>query len=92
MPVKKEILTIEKIINEVLRKGVRKEALFIMSMAEEKDIKDFFLYYKKKQFNVVCMVVDAAKYHLVQNGKLTHSPDDIFGSPFLETTTKQWEE
>ena len=54
MPAKKEILMVEKIINEVLRKEVRKEALFIMSMAEEKDIKDFFSYYKKKQFNIVC--------------------------------------
>lgn len=68
------------IINKVIKKEAREEALKVMAMAEKKDLDDFFTHYEKQSFNVVCMVIDKVKTDLVKSNKLTQNPDDHFGN------------
>jgi len=49
------------IINKVIKKEAREEALKVMAMAEKKDLDDFFTHYEEESFNVVCMVIDKVK-------------------------------
>jgi len=75
---------IKKIITEVIRKDCRKEANEIMLMASEKYKNQFREYYRKKSFNVVCMVVDAAKMELLKDKKMKLKKSDHFGYPWID--------
>lgn len=75
---------IRKIITEVIKRDCRKEANEIMKIADEKYRNQLVEYYKKKSFNVVCMVVDAAKMDLIKTGKMKLNKEDNFGHPWFD--------
>lgn len=80
---------IRKMVNDVLCKEARPEALVILEKCSEKHFNEFLQYYKDKKENICCMVLDSAKYDLVKTGYMIHSENDHFGSPYLETIQKE---
>ena len=73
---------IKKIIKEVIRKDLCKEAMEIMELADEEFVNDVIKHYEKNSFNIVCMAIEFAKYDLVKKGKMKYEPNDGFTSPF----------
>lgn len=75
---------VKKIINEVVKKEARKEASDIMSKCDKKYIDDLISQYLEKSFNVVCMIIDCAKWKLIQDKKMKSKKNDHFGVPGLD--------
>jgi hypothetical protein len=73
---------IKDVVDHLIIKHARKEALQIMTLANPKEVKEFFAYYKKKNFNVCCLVIDKIKQRLVADGILKQRKSDHFGHPY----------
>ncbi len=73
-----------KIVNEVIKKSARKEAMEILSKSSQKDVDEFIKYYKDKKLNICCLHLDKLKSDLVDNNKITHNKKDHFGHTFIE--------
>ena len=58
-----------KIVKEVIREDCREEAKKILELSDEEVLDEFISYYDKKQFNIVCLVVDSAVDKLIENNK-----------------------
>lgn len=71
-------------INDLIKLSARKEALQIMTLANKEEVKEFFSYYRKKSFNVCCLVIDKIKQRLVADGILKQKKSHHFGHPFFE--------
>ena len=69
------------IVNEVIAKEARSEAIAIMEMSEDAKV-EFMKYYGKDQFNICCMVLDKWKDKLVADGKMEQGDEDHFGGSF----------
>ena len=80
----------KKIVNKLIRVEARAEALVILEKCSDERFNEFMDYYKKKQENVCCMVLDLAKKELVESNKMYHKEEDYFGSPWLKTTQKEF--
>ncbi len=82
---KKEIKSdkLASAINDLIKLSARKEALHIMTLANKEEQKEFFNYYRKKSFNVCCLVIDKIKQRLVADGILKQKKSDHFGHPFF---------
>jgi hypothetical protein len=65
--------------NAVFAKKCRREALNVLYNSNEKRIGEFLYYYHSDKYNVVCMVIDAAKHELVKAGKMNQLETDNFG-------------
>ena len=72
-------MTLEEILNDLIKPEARQEALEIMTLASDKDLIEFNQYYSKKSYNVCCLVIDKVKTDLVKQNKLTQKPEDNFG-------------
>ena len=71
--------SIEKIINEGIKKEARQEALTIMQRASKEELDEFYKYYNNDSYNIVCLVIDKIKFELVKKGELRQNKDDHFG-------------
>lgn len=71
-----------KIVNELIKKEARKEALDILELTTEDFRNQFINYYEDDKDNICCMVLDAAKIKLVEGGKMEMSDKDYFGYKF----------
>ena len=71
--------SIEEIIQEVIKKEARQEALTIMQNASKEEIDEFYKYYNKNSYNIVCLVIDKIKFDLVKKCLLPQNNDDEFG-------------
>ena len=69
------------IVNEVIAKEARSEAIAIMEMSEDAKA-EFMKYYGKDQFNICCMALDKWKDKLVAAGKMVRCDGDHFGNWF----------
>lgn len=70
---------VKEIITEVIKKEARKEAVDIMSKCDSKYIDQLLYNYNKKSFNIVCMVIDVAKWKLIEDKKMKSKKNDHFG-------------
>ena len=70
-------------INDLIKLSARKEALHVMTLANTEESKEFFSYFRKKSFNVCCLVIDKIKQRLVADGILNQKKSDHFGHPFF---------
>ena len=85
-----------EIVNEVLKEGAREEGFQILFVGSqnrgewEKYLKDVIDNYNKgikesedkqsSRFNIVCMALDFAKYHLVNANLMEQKVTDSFGA------------
>lgn len=58
-----------KIVNELLARDFRKEALVILDQTTDEKRAEFLKYWEKDSDNICCMVLDSIKDELVKNGK-----------------------
>jgi uncharacterized protein YfbU (UPF0304 family) len=75
---------IKKILDDLLCKEARKEALIILSKASDTQMKEFLAFYSQKKENTCCMVLDSIKMKLVESGDMKMRDDDWFGHPIWE--------
>lgn len=75
-------IQLEKIINKLIAKEFRAEALKILFKSDAKRIGEFLYYFNSDSTNVACMVIDSAKNDLVKSGKMKQSKKDQFGNDF----------
>jgi len=68
-----------KIVNKLIKKEAREEALEILSIAPKEQVDEFVKYWNLKQENVCCMVIDFTKIKLIEEGKMTMDEGDYFG-------------
>ena len=72
-----------KAINNEIAIAYRKEAREIIALTTDEIRNEFLKYHKEDNGNICCMVLDKAKYDLVNEGKLKLKDSDGFGKPFL---------
>ena len=74
---------LKSIVNELIKKSLRKEALEILYNTNRERIGEFFYYYYSGSSNVACMVLDTIKDELVRLKKMKQGKKDSFGGvPF----------
>jgi len=69
-----------EIINYLIRKEDRKEALEILKNSTEEEKKEFLDYYNSEKYNICCMVLDTIKDRLVKDGIMNDNGN--FGNDF----------
>jgi len=72
-------IQLEKIVNKLVAKEFRGEALKILFKSDAKRLGEFLYYYHSDSTNVACMVIDSAKNDLVKSGKMKQNDKDNFG-------------
>ena len=78
-------MTLEEIIQGLIKPEARQEALKIMKLASDENFHEFIQYYNDKSYNVCCLIIDKVKTELVEQNKLTQKPEDHFGEfPYEE--------
>jgi hypothetical protein len=70
-----------KAITYEIAKQFRKEAKEIIKLTTDKFRQDLIDYHNKDQGNICCLILDAAKRDLVDEGKMTFKEGDGFGKP-----------
>jgi len=71
------------IIDNLIKKDARKEAIKILIKSDKERIGEFLYYYYSDSGNVACMVIDSAKDELVKQKKMKQGKKDSFGEhPF----------
>lgn len=68
-----------KIVDKLIAKEFRKEALDILFQSDINKIGEFLYYYYADIGNVACMVIDSAKDELVKQKKMKQKKTDQFG-------------
>jgi len=71
------------IVNLEIASDFRKEATEILKNANKNRLKEFYSYFKKRQMNISCLVLDVTKKELVKEGKMMQKSDDSFGKDFI---------
>lgn len=61
---------LKKVVNNLIKKSARKEALEILSKTTQERIGEFLYYYYSNSKNISCMVLDSAKDQLVKTKKM----------------------
>ena len=84
----KNLNKLTKIVNEVIKKSAREEALKILKLSSKKGIDEFIKYYKDDKHNICCLHLDKLKSDLVSNDKMTYNKTDNFGHMFIEFKNK----
>jgi len=67
------------IVEEVIKKSARKEALEILEKCSDKRFKEFKDNYHMNRLNICCMSLDFAKDELVEEKIMTQNEKDHFG-------------
>jgi len=70
-------------IDKEIAEEYRQEAKKIIELTTDKHRQDFIKYYGGNHGNVCCLVLDAAKRDLVNEGKMTQNDSDGFGKPMM---------
>jgi hypothetical protein len=78
---------LKKIVDEVIRKECRKEALEILSLSDSKGIEEFKYYYNENNHNICCLHLDFLKSKLIKSGKM--EDNGCFGKPFTEPLERE---
>lgn len=73
---------LKKIVNDVVRKDCRKEALEILSLSSKEEVDVFIKYHNEDNDNICCLHLDYLKAKLVKDGKMPSGGH--FGMPFTE--------
>lgn len=81
---------IKKIVKDRIRKEARSEALEILEKCSEARFNEFLTYHSSDKGNICCMVLDVAKSELVGENSMIHNYEDWFGTPYLETSQKDF--
>lgn len=80
--------TLEKqlktIVDHLIKKESRKEALKIILSSSKENIGQFLYYYYSDNCNVACMVLDVAKNELVKHKKMKQNKKDSFGTKIVK--------
>lgn len=66
---------LKKIINELVRKESRKEALNILLLSDEKNVDKFIRYYNNDNHTACFLHLDRMKDILVESGKMEKDGD-----------------
>jgi len=69
---------IKKIVNEIIRKESRQEAINVLNQATNDEINEFINYYNDEKHNICCLVIDTIKDRLISENKM--SSDGDFGN------------
>ena len=77
-----------EIVNNIICKEARQEALQILDSCSELRFNEFMTYFINGKESICCMVLDVAKSELVNTNQMIHNESDHFGSPYLKTTEK----
>lgn len=67
------------IVEEVIKKSARKEAMEILEKCSEKRFNEFKNNYYINKLNICCMSLDFAKDELVEQNIMTQNENDFFG-------------
>lgn len=70
---------LKKIVNKIIKKDSRAEAMKLLKLALESEIGSFLYYYHSDMHNVCCMVIDSIKDRLHKEGKLPNRIGNSFG-------------
>ena len=73
-----------KIVNNLIRKEARPEALEILEKCSELRFNEFMTYFLNNKENVCCMVLDIAKSELVGLNQIIHTDESHFGGSYLK--------
>lgn len=69
---------IENIVNELIRKESRQEAIDILNLSNSDEKNDFINYYKNEKYNICCIIIDTIKDRLIGENKI--KPGGHFGN------------
>ncbi len=73
----------EAIVDRVVAKEFREEAKEIVRLTTDKHRQDLIKYDSLDQGNICCLVLDAAMYDLINEGKISNNGSHAFGNlPF----------
>ena len=68
------------IVEEIIKKSARKEAMEILEKCSDKRYNEFIENYNLNKFNICCLVLDSAKDELVEEKIMTQNNlKDSFG-------------
>lgn len=70
---------LEKIVNKIVIKHARVEALKLLKLSNEKEVGEFLYYYHSDQTNICCMVIDSIKDRLWKENVLPKRIGHSFG-------------
>jgi len=76
-------VSIKKIVNDVIRKDLRAEAMTILSIASPFRINELTRYYNEGKENIVCMHIDTIKEELVFYKLMEQKETDTFGKKYF---------
>lgn len=78
--VNKELKTVLiKMVNKVIIKHARAEAMKLLNLSTEKEVSQFLYYYHSDKHNVCCMVLDSIKDRLHKENRLPNRIGKNFG-------------
>jgi len=84
-PQKKEVVNKElkivltKLVDKLIIKHARAEAMKLFKLATEKEVGEFLYYYHSDKHNICCMVLDSIKDRLHKEKKLPNRIGNNFG-------------
>lgn len=71
---------LQKVVNDLLRKEARKEAMEILEKSEHEKVGEFLDFYYGGMENIACLTLDTAKDILVKKKKtMKQKKNDSFG-------------
>lgn len=73
--------TLIDIVNSEIAEEARDEAMEILDATDDKRREEFILYHQSDQGNLCCLVLDYAKYKLVEEGKMKQGKDHFGNFP-----------
>lgn len=73
----------EEIIDSIIAIEYREEAKEIIRLTTKKNRLDFIKYFKNDQGNICCLVLDTAKFELIQKGIILYNNGHAFGNPLF---------
>lgn len=71
-----------EIINFIIKKEARKEAIEILEKCSIRKYNEFMNYHNKNKDNICCLVLDSAKDELVKCNEMKQNKKDFFGNIF----------
>lgn len=66
-------------LREVLNPSYLQDAIYILSLSDDKFIQSFNYLYSEQKFNSCCAVIDFARYTLIKENKITSDEYNSFG-------------
>ena len=71
----------KKMVDDVIIKEARADAMKIIELSNDKMIEDLVGYYDKSNYNIFCLHLDFMKFNLWKESKIEQG--GFFGEPFI---------